>query len=84
MSHIHAKLSIRLREEVGAVKYQSGINGDSVRKLAQSRLFSLRRRYEGRIPVIPHKGAQALRRSRLIFGREFGIMRVEFVYPEYV
>ena len=51
MPHIHAKLSIRLREEVGAVKYQSGINGDSMRKLAQSKPFGLRRRYVGCIPA---------------------------------
>ena len=50
MSHIHAKLSIRLREEVGAVKYQSGINGDSMRKLAQSKPFGLRQRCGECIP----------------------------------
>ena len=63
----------KIRGEVGAVKLLSVRKCDFIRKLAQSRLFSLRRRYEGRIPVIPLKGAQALRphllRPPILYGK---------------
>ena len=41
----------KIRGAVGAVKYQSEINGDSMRKLAQSKPFGLRRRCVGCIPA---------------------------------
>ena len=40
-----------IRDAVGAVKYQSGINGDSMKKLAQSKPFGLRRRCGECIPT---------------------------------